>query len=54
MQVLHNFILFLFYLNIFRINGKMMDEGIAYLRPIMMWLHLNYNGLNFHNTFMLN
>ncbi len=42
-----------FYLNIFCINGKTMDEGIAYLGPIMMWLHLNCNGLNFYNTLML-
>jgi hypothetical protein len=30
-----------------------MDEGIAYLGPIMMWLDLNGNGTSFHNALML-
>jgi hypothetical protein len=41
MQVLHNLIILLLLLNISYHNGKMMDENIAYLGPIMMWLDLN-------------
>jgi hypothetical protein len=54
MQVLHNLIIFLFLLNISRHNGKTMDENIAYLGPIMMWLDLNegFDGPSFCNTFM--
>ncbi len=28
-------------------NGEMMDEGIAYLGPIMMWWDMNDNGPSF-------
>jgi hypothetical protein len=54
MQVLHNLIIFLLLLNISCHNGKMMDENIAYLTPIMMWLDLNegFDGPSFCNTFM--
>ncbi len=44
MQVLHYFILFFLFLNIFHHNGKTMVEG--------RW-DLNDNGPSFHNTFML-
>jgi hypothetical protein len=32
----------------------MMDENIAYLRPIMMWLDLveGFDGPSFYNTFV--
>jgi hypothetical protein len=40
MQVLHSFILLLFILSIYRHNDEMMDEGIAYLGPIMMWYYI--------------
>jgi hypothetical protein len=54
MQILHNFIILLLLLNIFYHNDEMMDEGIAYLKSIMMWLDLNGNGTSFHKTLMLN
>jgi hypothetical protein len=53
MQVMHTFILLLFLLSISRQNGETMDEGIAYLGPIMMWLDLNGNGPSLRNTLML-
>jgi hypothetical protein len=54
MQVLHNLIILLLLLNISCRNGNMMDENVAYLRPIMMWLDLNegFDGPSFCNTFM--
>jgi hypothetical protein len=54
MQLLHSLILLLLLLSIFHHNGKTMDENIAYLGPIMMWLDLNegFNGPSFCNTFM--
>jgi hypothetical protein len=54
MQILHSFILLLFFKNISCDNGKTMDESNAYLRPIMMWLNGNGNGLSFYTTLMLN
>jgi len=36
MQVLHNFILLFFLLSISHQNGKIMDNDIAYIGPIMM------------------
>jgi len=53
MQILHSFIIIFLLLNISHYNGKTMVEGIAYIRPIMMWRDLNDNGPSFCNTFML-
>jgi hypothetical protein len=36
MQILHNFIVFFIFLNISHHNDKTMDEGIAYIGPVMM------------------
>jgi hypothetical protein len=54
MQVLHNLILLLLFLSISHHIGKTMDENIAYLGPIMMWLDLNegFPGPSLGNTFM--